>query len=309
MFKILGSSHPKYLAATDLLVGDMSNINYEFLLLKKPIILLANNWVKNNFPNIGPKPTLGNLEETIYNVLNNPNEYKSKREFWLKKTIEITKRSATKKYIDLILKKSQMINPKFIFVTGGNSVRETNISPLAYEVKKRLYRFSVVKHIRRKEIRKEIDTIIIGAHFRDIPRSKHGYKVHIDHDLKGIASANLNYAIWDYKRNNYFPNIDLHIVAGKAGELRTRKVLGPLADRTQIAGYPKGDEILNLNTRENKFNVFKELEFDMKLPLVTYAPAGYKSYMKPGGSLDKNVIKKFEEISKENKCNILLKMK
>ena len=33
MFKVVSSPHPKYLAATDILIGDMSNINYEFLLL------------------------------------------------------------------------------------------------------------------------------------------------------------------------------------------------------------------------------------------------------------------------------------
>ena len=55
MYVRIGSPDPKYLAATDVLIGDMSNINYEFLLLDRPIILIANNWLKDTFPDIGQK--------------------------------------------------------------------------------------------------------------------------------------------------------------------------------------------------------------------------------------------------------------
>ena len=56
MYVRIGSPDPKYLAATDVLIGDMSNINYEFLLLDRPIILIANNWLKDTFPDIGQNP-------------------------------------------------------------------------------------------------------------------------------------------------------------------------------------------------------------------------------------------------------------
>ena len=42
-FKIIGSSHPKYLAATDILIGDMAGINYEFLIFNRPINININN--------------------------------------------------------------------------------------------------------------------------------------------------------------------------------------------------------------------------------------------------------------------------
>jgi len=46
MYNIIGSADAKYLAATDILIGDMSNINYEFLLFNKPIILIDNKSIK-----------------------------------------------------------------------------------------------------------------------------------------------------------------------------------------------------------------------------------------------------------------------
>jgi hypothetical protein len=309
MFKIIGSPHPKYLAATDILIGDMSNINYEFLLFDKPIILLANDWVEKVFPDIGPKVKLKNLEKEILNAIQYPNELSEDRKYWLSNTIEIGKKSATEKFIDLILDKSKFRRPEFHFITGGNSVRETNIKPLANEVKKRSYDFSVVKKIKEINFSRKSNMVFVAAHFKDLPSFNFGYKVHIDHDLKGIGSANLNYAIWDYKRNDYFPNIDLHIVAGKAGLLRTEKVLGPLADRIEIAGYPKGGDLLKLNTLENKQAVFKELDLDMDFPLVTYAPAGQYDFMKPGGSLNENVMKELEKLSRNNSFHILAKMK
>ena len=36
-FKKIGSPDPKYLAATDILISDMSNINYDFLLFNSYI--------------------------------------------------------------------------------------------------------------------------------------------------------------------------------------------------------------------------------------------------------------------------------
>tara|TARA_Y100000591_G_C21855074_1_gene715040 strand:+ start:31484 stop:32530 length:1047 start_codon:yes stop_codon:yes gene_type:complete len=309
MFKVVSSPHPKYLAATDILIGDMSNINYEFLLLDKPIILLANDWVKKVFPDIGPKVKCENLEKEILNALQSPNEFSEKRKYWLSKTIDIGKENAAKKFIDLIIDKSKIHNPIFYFISGGNLVRETNIKPLTDELKNRSYDFSVVKKINGKDFSSKSNVIFVAAHIKDLPSFNFGFNVHIDHDLKGIGTANLKYAIWDYKRNGYFPNIDLHIVAGKAGLLRTEKVLGPLSDRIEIAGYPKGSDILKLNSLENKQAVYKELDLDMDLPLVTYAPAGKYDFMKPGGSLNEKVISELKKLSRNNNFHVLAKMK
>ena len=38
-YQQVASPNAKYLAATDILIGDMSDINYEFLLFDRPIIL------------------------------------------------------------------------------------------------------------------------------------------------------------------------------------------------------------------------------------------------------------------------------
>ena len=242
MYVRIGSPDPKYLAATDVLIGDMSNINYEFLLLDRPIILIANNWLKDTFPDIGPKIHINKLEEEIYNALNNPLQFSKERKYWLNQTIEVNKKSASEKYINLMLSKSKLNNHVFCFITGGNSVRETNIKPLVDMVKKKSYPFEIVRKYQNSDNCLNSNIIFVGAHFKDLLSIKNGYKVHIDHDLK-IGSANLKYAIWDYKGINTFLELT-YIVAGKAGLLRTKKVLGPNAGRAIIAGYPKGDDLL-----------------------------------------------------------------
>ena len=86
-------------------------------------------------------------------------------------------------------------------------------------------------------------------------------------------------------------------------------LLGPLKDRAVIAGYPKADDLLRLNTLDNRRAVCQELGFDENRPLVTYAPAGKDSYEKPGGSLNKEVIERLNEISEKLDYNILVKLK
>ena len=307
MFKIIGSSDPKYIAATDLLIGDMSNINYEFLLFDRPVVLLANDWVKRNFPDIGIKTDISNINSAIVNSLNNPDKHKPSRKFWLNRTISPAREGASKKYIDIMIKKSGLDNPSFLLIHGNDSVRKTNLLPLMAEIHSRGFDVDFIAS--KKQIKSNPTSIIIGAHFIDIPPSIPGYKVHIDHDLKGVASANIEYAIWDYKRHNYFPHIDLHIVAGITGEKRTKLVLGPFADRTVEGGYAKGDHLLKLNTDENKNLVYNELGFQIGIPLVTYAPAGETSFMKPGGSLNKKVIHKLRNIARSSEIHIIVKLK
>jgi hypothetical protein len=307
MFKILGSSDPKYLAATDLLIGDMSNINYEFLLFDRPIVLLANDWIYNNFPDIGIKTGIDEINSAIVDSLSNPDKYKSSRKFWLNRTIDHSEGDASKKFIDIAVVKSGLENPSFKIIHGNNLVRKTNLLPLVEEIHSRGFDVDFIAG--KRKFSSNSNTIIIGAHFIDLPPSIPGYKVHIDHDLKGVATANLEYAIWDYKRNEYFPHIDLHIVTGKAGEKRTKLVLGPLADRTIVGGYPKGDHLLKYNTEKNKNLIYDKLGLQKNIPLVTYAPAGRASLMKPGGSLNKNVILKLKEIAVKEKFHVLIKVK
>jgi len=305
--KQIGSAEAKYLVASDILIGDMSNTNYEFILFDRPIILLANKWLINNFPDIGIKTDLSGLKSAIERSIGNPNEYKKQRQYWLNKTIYKPDGKSSKRYLDIILKKSQIKNPQLVFIHGFNSVRKSNLEPLIEETKQRglpfLYKGTVKKKSKNRD-----NTIYIAAHFKDLEIIP-GYKVHIDHDFKGKATTNVEIAIKDYKKNNFFPWIDLHITAGEAGDERTKKVLGPLKDRTFIAGYPKADHLIKFNTIENKKKVFEEFNFNENKPLITYAPAGRQSYEKPGGSLTSKVIKELRKISIEKNFNILIKLK
>ena len=304
--KRIGSAQPKYLAATDILIGDMSNTNYEFLLFDRPIILLANVWLRESFPDIGIKTDLAGLEDAIKRSIDNPDEYKEQREYWLKKTIYEPDGSSSKRCIDIILEKSQINNPNFVFIHGSDSVRRTNLEPMVKEAEKRGLGTSFVAS--HKKNRGQSDTIYVAAHVVDLDISG-GYKVHFDHDLRGEATTNIDWATKDYAENDHFPLIDLHVAAGDVGEYRTKVVLGPLSDRTAIAGYPKADDLIRLNTKENKTSVYKELGFDISKPLITYAPAAKESYMKPGGSLSKETIDELKGIALRNDYNILIKLK
>jgi len=310
MLKIIGSAHPRYLAATDVLIGDMSNINYEYLIYNKPIVLLANNWVNEVFPDIGIKTNLSGIKNAVERSIKYPDEYYLKREKWKNNSISFLDQHASIHYIQIILRESKLKAPVFLFITGGNSVRETNITPLYKTTVELGYPSKIIKKVKNIKYDNE-NTIFVGAHFVDLKSVRSGFKVHIDHDLKGIGSSNLEYAIWDYKRHKYFPNIDLHIVAGKAGEKRTKLVLGPNANRVVVGGYPKADDFIRYNTQANKENVYDELGLVSQSPLITYAPAGKKDFMKPGGSLSDEVLDEMNKLSAVwgNNYNILIKMK
>jgi CDP-glycerol glycerophosphotransferase (TagB/SpsB family) len=309
MYKIIGSADPKYLAACDLLIGDMSNINYEYLLFDRPIVLLANDWVQINYPDIGVKSNLFDLGKNIEQSLLQRNDYSEERKFWLEKSISLSPESASARYLKIILNKSKYINPKFHFIWGGNSVRLTNIEPLINEMKNHNYDFKLFKG--RKDYVETLNrnVIIVAAHFKDIWEDVPGFKVHIDHDLKSIATANLEYAESDYKKNNYFPHIDLHITTGVAGNKRTMHVLGPNSNRTIIGGYPKADTLMSLGVAKTKLEVCAELQISPELPLICYAPAGKESIMKPGGSLSNRVLKELRMLASAGEYNVLVKTK
>jgi hypothetical protein len=308
--KQIGSAEAKYLAATDVLIGDMSNINYEFLLYDRPVILLANDWVRKHFPDVGIKTDLRGLRGAISRSMKYPGEYQRERQFWLNKTIDAPySKTASKRYIDIMLGKSGFQSPSFVLLHGNNAVRQTNLVPLANELERLKIDYVITGSAEGLPVSDQGATIFVGAHFRDLDVNENGFKVHIDHDLKGKATANLSFAIKDYKRNNYFPHIDLHITPGEVGDRRTRLVLGPLSDRTVIGGYPKADDFLRLNTQENKAEVYDGLGFGLDKPLVTYAPAGERSHMKPGGSLSGDVISYLGMVSQGADFHILVKRK
>ena len=124
-FVILGSAEPKYLAATDILIGDMSNINYEFLIFNRPVILLANKWIRTYFPDIGINTNVNSLEKAIMRSLYNPGEYEKERSFCKKIAFNLPKEGASKKYVDIALERSNYKKPKFVLLDGNNAVRKT----------------------------------------------------------------------------------------------------------------------------------------------------------------------------------------
>ena len=308
MLKIIGSADPKYLAASDLLIGDMSNINYEFLLFDRPIVLLANEWIKQNIPDIGIKANLKELKSAIECTIASPEKYKNNRDYWLTNTISITEKSASRRYLEIILNKSGYINPLFIFIHGNNPVRKTNLSILKKEINRLGFSTKEVSFVRKQQCIKG-DVIFIAAHVADL-NIKSGFKVHIEHGLKGKGTGDIDDAIQYYKSNSYFPLIDLHITTGIIGDEWTKIILGPASYKTVIGGYPKGDLLLNYNNEKSKKEVYAELGFDIKKPLITYASAGKLSFpKKPGGSMSPRVINELKNISDALDINILVKYK
>lgn len=301
------SPEAKYLAATDILIADMSDINYEVLVYDRPIILLANEWLKMNFPDIGIKTSLDELGASIERSLTEPMEYQKERKVWLIKTIYKPFENASERVLKIAISKSRYKKPTIVIIHGDSDVRKTNLVPLYDEAMRQNIEAMFVSHP-SLGVKEGNERIYIAAHFEDL-HIKGGYKVHLDHGLKGKGTANVEIAKKDYMKNHYFPLIDLHITAGEIGNERTKMLLGPNGNRAIIAGYPKADHLVALNTPENRADVFNELGFDNNKPLITYAPAGRENYEKPGGSFCPEVLEKLTSLSEEYNYNILVKLK
>jgi hypothetical protein len=302
----IGSADPKYLSATDILIGDMSDTNYEFLLFDRPIIQLANEWLRENFPDIGIKTDLEGLEDAIYRSIEYPDEFREQREYWLAKTIHQPDGHSARRVLDTITQHSGIAVPKFVFIHGDNSVRKTNLDPLMREAMQAKINADCVTRVDHTQ--DPTDTIFVAAHFADLDIPG-GYKVHLDHGLKGQGTANVEMSFRDYQNNDFFPHINLHITAGEVGQERTQWLIGPHSDRAVIGGYPKADDLLCLNTESNKQQVYAELRLERDGLLITYAPAGRESYEKPGGSYRLDVIHKLKEIAARSEHNFLVKLK
>jgi hypothetical protein len=305
-FKQLASPDPEYLTATDILIGDMSDTNYEFLLFDRPVILLANQWLRENFPDIGIKTDLAGLESAIQRSIENPAEFHEPRALWLGKTIYQPDGQSAGRCLDIMMERADIKNPRFVFIHGGDAVRKTNLAPMYLEARRRGLDADFV--VSQRKSRGRDDTVYVAAHVADLNISG-GYKVHFDHGLKSQGTANVPAAIEYYRENDYFPLNDLHITAGEVGQVRTEMLLGPRRDRAVIGGYPKADDLLRLNTAENKSGVFRKLGFEAGQPLITYASAGRQGQDKPGGSLNEEVIAVLKDISSRRGYNILVKLK
>lgn len=308
--KIIGSPNPRYLAATDVLIGDMSDINYEFLLFDRPIILLANKWLKKNFPDVGIKTDLNNLELAIKRSIINPKEFSKKRKYWLNKTMYKPDGNSSSRVIYAIIKYFKVSNPFIILIHGNNEVLKTHLDPLYRVIKEKNIRVNYINFFNSDLYVNKDNLIFISANnslLKDIP---YGYKVHIDHGVKGPGTTDIEGLISQYRDMNYFPAVDLHITEGEVSYEKTKKILGPYNHRVIMVGYSKSDTLLELRKKEIKIQVCEELGFDPEKNLVTYAPASKYSYpFKRGASLTNKVIKKMYSIGNNSKYNILIKLK
>jgi hypothetical protein len=306
--KFVTTSDPSYLCAGDIMIGDMSDINYEYLLCDRPIILLCNEWLKKNFPDIGIKTNNRGLRKAVLSSIKYPEEYSNERKRWLNKTINFPENMSASQFIlEKAINKSGYSKPKIYLIHGGNITRESNLYPLHKDGKKLGLNISMVDKPKADASLKEV--IYIAAHFDDL-NIESGYKVHIDHGLKGYGTANLEISIRDYRKHDYFPKINLHITAGLAGYERTKSLLlGPNSNRVELGAYPKADEILKLVDLKTKSLVCKKLDLDPQKKIIIYAPAGTNSYEKPGGSLSFRALFELYKLAYRDNLNVIVKFK
>ena len=306
-YKVVNSSDSKYLSACDILIGDMSDINYEFLVFNRPIILLANDWVRKEFPDIGIKCDLNNVLEAIHQSIQNPKEYETNRKIWLSKTHHKPDGKSSIRVLNKINEYSKLINPKLIFIHGNNEVLKNTVKPIYKEAIKQGYKSELIERFSKKIHSQE--NIYISSHNKLLNFS-YGIKIHVDHGNKGQGVGPVDNKIKQWKKNNYWCNTDLFITEGEISYEKTKKCLGPHKKKAVMVGFPRSDDYLRLNTPENKISVCEGLGLDHKLPLVIYAPAGKYTYpQKQGATLSRTVIKKFKKISKSKDFNILVKLK
>jgi len=311
VLKKIGGPDPKYLAAADILIGDMSDINYEFLLFNRPVILLANEWLRENFPDIGVKTDITGLEDAVRRSVSDPEEFSKNRKHWLRQTIHKPGENSSGRVIDAVLKKSKIKNPFFTLLHGNDPVLKTHLDPLCLDLKKRKIGCRYTDKYTEDDRTAGDNNIFISAHNKLLSGIPCGYKVHIDHGVKGTGTTDLKGLIVQYRRMKYCPDIDLHVTEGPVSFEKTKKILGPYHERAIMVGYPKSDVLLKLNSSRNRISVCKELGLDSIKKLVMYAPAGKYSYpFKQGASLSGEVVKKLKDIAANNyDVNILIKLK
>ena len=309
MVRFVFSSNPEYLATADILIGDMSDINYEFLLFDRPIVLLANEWLLNNFPDIGIKTSLFSLGEALRRSIENPSEYSESRRHWLKKVIHNPDGNSSNRVVDTIMDFFKKTNPNFLLLHGGDSVLKSHLDPL-YEVLLKRNLPTIYTDYFDDQYSKGLETISISPNNWLLRNIKHGFRVHIDHGVKGVGVTDFEAQKQQYKHNGFFPRTDLHITEGEISFEKTRKLLGPFSNRTVMVGYPKSDTLMKFNNERNKIEIKKKLGFDPNKPIVMYAPAGPYSYpFKQGGSLNYKTLRAINKLSQTGHYGVLVKLK
>ena len=308
--KRIGSPDPKYLAATDILISDMSNINYDFLLFNRPIILITNEWLIKNFPDLGIKTDLSGLEDAIDRSIKNPGEFEEQRQYWHRRTIHLPDGNSSNRVIDSVIKHSKIENPYILLIHGNNEVSKVHLDPLYKVIKERNIRCDYAGFFDEKRYSNINNLICISTHNQILGNIRNSYNVHIDHSVKGAGVTDFEKQLEKVKEMDYHPMTHLHITEGEVSYDKTKKLLGPNRERVIMIGYPKSDTLLELNTMENKKSVFKELGFNNHNLLITYAPTGKYSYpFKQGASLSPEVIYKLKRISAKHNYNILVKLR
>lgn len=305
MFKIVGKSEPNILCITDYLIGDMSDINYEFLLLNRPILLLSNDWLDKNFPSLGLRiSNVSGLSKALDKIICK-DEFSEQRKKYLNQAFAVIDISNADVTLQTMLEASQIDNPILALHHKNNIIYKSNLLPLIDSARK--LNLEVVEN-------KRLDTskvLNVGAHFGSLldPVIAKNYCVHLDHGLKGEGTANVEISKRDYLKNNFFPSVDLHVTAGQMGQIRTEMLLGPMKSKAKIGGYPKATSIIKGACPSNRQNIFKAFGLNPGLPVITYAPAGNESFEKPGGSLNKNIVSELKNFEKLNDVNVVIKLK
>ena len=305
VYKVIGRSEPNILCATDYLIGDMSDINYEFLLLNKPIILLSNEWLDENFPCLGMRISDASQIADALNTVENNDAFAESRKYFLRKAFAVTDASNADVALHTILSEAKVENPILALHHKNNIIFKSNLMPLRRSAEE-----IGVKVVQNQRLRSP-NVINVAAHFNCLldPIIAKNFCVHLDHGLKGEGTANVNISANDYIKNEFFPSVDLHLTAGEMGQTRTEMLLGPLKSRAKIGGYPKATSIIEDARDDKRRTILKFYGLNPSLPVVTYAPAGEESFEKPGGSLSKNVIRELKHLSKNAKCNVVVKLK
>lgn len=308
--KKIGSPHPKYLAATDILISDMSNISYDFLLYNRPIILIANDWVVKNFPDIGIKTGLEGLEAAIKESIDHPERFERQRKYWHRKTMHKPDGKSSQRVLDMIMEKSGYHRPFMLLIHGDNEVSKIHLKPLYAVIKERGMPGDFCSRFCSGKISDIGELICISTHNDLLNSIKEGFKVHIDHSVKGKGVTDFDRLAELYREKGYYSGTDLQVTEGEISFENTKKIMGPYADRVIMAGYPKSDILISSNTIENKKDICSRLGFKEDRPLITYAPTGrYREPFKMGASLSEEVLQRIKAIAARNDYNMLIKLR
>ena len=187
MFKAIGNIEPNIICATDFLIGDMSDINYEYLLLNKPIILLSNPWLVMNFPDLGHRIESISELSGILESIQLKDHYMGARAKYLKEAFSVSDASSSDVALRTILEVSQIDNPHLVLHHKNNQIYKSNLLPLVESARK--LKLDVSENVKSSD--KNI--INVGAHFKALLDGNiaDNFCVHLDHGLKGVGTAML----------------------------------------------------------------------------------------------------------------------